>query len=833
MEEDDSLYQALPSPEYIRLLRLEAAPPDQEYLSYVMETFSLSDPNLPTYRALSYTWGSPVMEDEDDGEDEDDATAALTKVAQQVSLEESEEPMVFCNGYPMVVTSNLQDGLLRLANYDDIGHLWCDALCINQADGAEKGVCVPVIGAIFASAATVIVWLGNDTKYLDDFEWLHDAESMIEEAWLAFKEKPWDCHRILREGGTGSGEDEDTMVRRWASYTYSYNRLRFFSRAWIVQETALARDIWVHCGSKELSWDVMAALSRLMQYTGSPISFRVVDDEGIAYTLPSAPPGDRMSRIENLRDQCASGNPENGAPDDVLEFHASRLDGSATPAQCVLSYFKYLVSLVRLFDATDPHDKIFSVLGMVKRYLPLGVTMPIEVNYSMSVEELYTKTAFKLIQKIPLLSVLSMVEDKSMRQMSSLPSWVPDFSQTTPLTEMVHVLAARGLDCKRYLSGNNRPRRLKGNTLYLHGAFIDRIMETTPPEDSVYTSFDFKHPTRLIWLKSMLKLIAKQVERPYFTSEDYMDVFWKTRMAYIEKRDTDENSGQYAHWEPDQLADSFRCWLLSLLTMPFDPMGQSSAHSYIEAGASLMECVEKIVCHTQTGSDKWFRLQYDIPRYQKAQWVRLMHREGGVVRLGNWPDDPVEQAKRMEDFERRSEERKLIREHLKGKGKEPERVETDESKNLTLAKAIEEGDDFTISKALQEEEDSTFVALENLPTADVAEGEWNELVLGKDEYSNFVMSDRLMFVSKKGFVGLCPESACEGDQVWYIEDAAVLFVLRPRGERLGQQANADIVEVGSERFELVGEAFVHGLMDGQLLAEPNKFRGKVKPVAIV
>ena len=138
------------------------------------------------------------------------------------------------------------------------------------------------------------------------------------------------------------------------------------------------------------------------------ISFRVVDDEGIAYTLPSAPPGDRMSRIENLRDQCASGNPENGAPDDVLEFHAGRLDGSATPAQCVLSYVKYLVSLVRLFDAPDPHDKIFSVLGMVKRYLPLGVTMPIEVNYSMSVEELYTKTAFKLIQKIPLLSVLSM-----------------------------------------------------------------------------------------------------------------------------------------------------------------------------------------------------------------------------------------------------------------------------------------------------------------------------------------------------------------------------------------------------------------------------------------
>ena len=38
-----------------------------------------------------------------------------------------------------------------------------------------------------------------------------------------------------------------------------------------MQETALAREIWVRCGSK----DAMAVLSRLMRYTGSPISFQV------------------------------------------------------------------------------------------------------------------------------------------------------------------------------------------------------------------------------------------------------------------------------------------------------------------------------------------------------------------------------------------------------------------------------------------------------------------------------------------------------------------------------------------------------------------------------
>ncbi|PMD20624.1 hypothetical protein NA56DRAFT_573779, partial [Hyaloscypha hepaticicola] len=112
-----------------------------------MEIFLIADSALPNYRALSYTWDSP--------------------------------PMVFCNGYAMVVTSNLHDALYQLADYTDVGHIWCDALCINQADSKEKSVCIPIMGDIFSSATTVIVWLGNDTKYLKDFEWLHDANSLM------------------------------------------------------------------------------------------------------------------------------------------------------------------------------------------------------------------------------------------------------------------------------------------------------------------------------------------------------------------------------------------------------------------------------------------------------------------------------------------------------------------------------------------------------------------------------------------------------------------------------------------------------------------------------
>jgi pyrroloquinoline quinone (PQQ) biosynthesis protein C len=129
------------------------------------------------------------------------------------------------------------------------------------------------MGDIFSSATTVIVWLGNDTKYLEDFQWLHDTDSMIEEAFDALDKSRWDCEQILLSGGTGSGQDKIEMLRRWIAYRLFYDRLRFFTRSWILQEVALAREIWVHCGSKELFWDGMAALAILLRHTGSPVAF--------------------------------------------------------------------------------------------------------------------------------------------------------------------------------------------------------------------------------------------------------------------------------------------------------------------------------------------------------------------------------------------------------------------------------------------------------------------------------------------------------------------------------------------------------------------------------
>lgn len=142
-------YEALPSSEHIRLLRFEGKPPEQEYLSFVMEIFLITDSALPNYRALSYTWDSPViLDDPDDDEDSEDAIEALIKVAQQISLEDSEEPMVFCNGYAMVVISNLHDALYQLADYTDVGHI-CVMRFVSTKQTVRRRVSVFPLWATF------------------------------------------------------------------------------------------------------------------------------------------------------------------------------------------------------------------------------------------------------------------------------------------------------------------------------------------------------------------------------------------------------------------------------------------------------------------------------------------------------------------------------------------------------------------------------------------------------------------------------------------------------------------------------------------------------------
>jgi hypothetical protein len=73
------------------------------------------------------------------------------------------------------------------------------------------------------------------------------------------------------------------------------------------------------------------------------------------------------------------------------------------------------------------------------------------------------------------------------------------------------------------------------------------------------------------------------------------------------------------------------------------------------------------------------------------------------------------------------------------------------------------------------------------------------------DFAVSVINGRLLFRTNGGDLGYGPLSISPGDQVWVLENGRVPFVLRPVAD--------------GKNFELLGECYVHGVMDGQLF--PN------------
>ncbi|KLU83145.1 hypothetical protein MAPG_02210 [Magnaporthiopsis poae ATCC 64411] len=86
---------------------------------------------------------------------------------------------------------------------------------------------------------------------------------------------------------------------------------------------------------------------------------------------------------------------------------------------------------------------------------------------------------------------------------------------------------------------------------------------------------------------------------------------------------------------------------------------------------------------------------------------------------------------------------------------------------------------------------------------------------------------RAFFVSKKGYFGLAPSTAQVGDQVCILEGGRMPFILRESG-------TAVLPDIGTVRaFKLIGDSYVHGIMNGEAVADVEEGRASLERWALV
>lgn len=77
-----------------------------------------------------------------------------------------------------------------------------------------------------------------------------------------------------------------------------------------------------------------------------------------------------------------------------------------------------------------------------------------------------------------------------------------------------------------------------------------------------------------------------------------------------------------------------------------------------------------------------------------------------------------------------------------------------------------------------------------------------------------LMSGRKFFISKRGFIGFAPEDAREGDLIWVLRGGRLPIILRRLEPQSAQSSDAE--------YTLVGDSYVHGIMDGEVVEKARR-----------
>ena len=287
------------------------------------------------------------------------------------------------------ITDNLFSALLNLAEHKR-KLWWIDALCINQQDTKEKNAQVKLMREIYSRAKQVYVWLGEPDPVCIDL--LQKIASRVG------VQEMFNDHAGF-ENGSGLLERyglPDFEDLAWASLM-RFTARPYFKRVWVVQELIMAEklNITVACGRLRFNWFLIAGPIHWIRTSNLQ---RVFQSQG----------------LDPLQNQTIA------TMDDVISLSWT-LDKRER-----LRSLEHLLGISSQLESTDPRDKIIALLGLVAPTDPS--LAQIDIDYNRSVKDFFRDVTGTIITSNSSLKLLLLCADDSQRNISDLPSWVPDYT---------------------------------------------------------------------------------------------------------------------------------------------------------------------------------------------------------------------------------------------------------------------------------------------------------------------------------------------------------------------------------------------------------------------
>ncbi|KAI9877937.1 MAG: Ankyrin-2 [Pleopsidium flavum] len=469
-------------------------------------------------------------------------SATVVKTASEETnsaTSEEHRQFIFCNGRRFWVTRNLLDAIRDLPlSTCTLQYIWIDAICINQVDLAERSAQVSIMGDVYRLAHSVTVWLGTEDKHARPvLEMLKDFSRAHEE--------------FLRNVVHDSTEAETTArvalpITKSQAKTLAWFFARtWFSRAWILQEIVVAREVLVFCSRLRISWGLLSNASKHIakhQWGRDIARLATLGHEGFVLHVGIVPSmiaqyrkvamAGRMSFEQGLvlTRSSESTDPRDKHSREQREKHARQFD-EKIQAMIAAGFARYdLRREIAEFgfpvpqedeDEASPVDAtptgVRSISGTILTDRLERNQLPTP-HYKKSVAQVYIESTQLAILDRSSLTILSHVGGSSERKTPDLPSWVPDFTTAIapcPLSDFV------GFDCAPGRKLKTREFVTFDKILPIQGSAWDMIVDLGETRDEAVGGEGMYG-----WISTALAL-----DSPYITGEDRVDVLWRTLIA--------------------------------------------------------------------------------------------------------------------------------------------------------------------------------------------------------------------------------------------------------------------------------------------------------------
>jgi hypothetical protein len=369
-----------------RLLSIEFAP--SEGMSLKLTHASLD--SEPRFAALSYVWGDPT----------DKLSLAV-------------------DGHSVAVTKNLHSACTQLRRQRFTGHIWIDALCINQRDTLEKNSQVPLMARIYSQAENVLIWLGPEPD--------NGALRAVQQLGILFREQ-------VRNHPSGGAERIAAFAKMVRDYSITgtpprthsgfdfeaiwrfFRQRTWWRRVWIIQEVVLAQAATVFCTEDpnvSAPWEDVRECLQVFEWlilcpSTAPEHRRLYEILGDLY-----PNVLHLAAASDAYKRCLT---DNAAP-------VARGEGGMSLMETI-TWTTFGDGSDNAIQATDTRDRIYGLLGMV--HLKDRQRIPVDYSPNTTLATIQFAVAKVLLEEHGP-DVLSFCRETDLSP-GGRPSWVPDWT---------------------------------------------------------------------------------------------------------------------------------------------------------------------------------------------------------------------------------------------------------------------------------------------------------------------------------------------------------------------------------------------------------------------